>query len=115
MTHRVLIATLTVAGVLAGGAGSALAGAEPPGSPDPAVACARAEQRLEQLQGISERLANRIANVEQRLAGAELTERQENRAERLLARLERRLGKLEQRIEKLSAAIDERCTSATSA
>jgi hypothetical protein len=64
---------------------------------------------------MAERLTNRIAKVEQRLAASELTDRQEKRAERRLARLERVLGKVEHRVERLSAAIAEHCASESAA
>jgi hypothetical protein len=116
MRARTLVATLTVAGVLAGGVGTAFAGAgEPSSQPNAAVACESAEQRLGHLQNLAARLTNRVAKVEQRLATGELSDRQEKRAERRLARLERLLGKVEHRVERLSAAIAEHCAPESAA
>jgi|SoiMethySBSTD1v2_1073268.scaffolds.fasta_scaffold4126919_1 chaperonin cofactor prefoldin len=116
MRFRTLLVTLTVGVVLAGGAGAALAGAgQPSVQPDLAAACERAGHRLDHLQKLAERLTNRIARIEQRLAGGELTDQQQKRAEKRLARLERLLGKLEQRTDRLSAAIAEHCASGSAA
>src|SRR5262245_24766976 len=112
MRFRTLLVTLTIGAVLAAGAGAALAGAgQPSVQPDFAAACERAEHRLDHLQKLAERLTNRIAQIEQRVAGGELTDRQQKRAERRLARLERLLGKLEKRTDRLSAAIAQHCAS----
>ena len=116
MRFRTLLVTLTIGAVLAGGAGTALAGAgQPSAPPDPAARCERAEHRLDHLQKLTERLTNRIAKIEQRLAGGELTNRQQKRAEKRLARLERLLGKLEQRNDRLSAAIAADCACGSTA
>jgi len=116
MRFRTLLVTLTIGAVLAGGAGAALAGAgQPSVPPDPAARCERAEHRLDHLQKLAQRLTNRIAKIEQRMAGGELTDRQQKRAEKRLARLERLLGKLDQRTDRLSAAIAEHCAPGSAA
>jgi hypothetical protein len=112
------VAALAVAAALATGAGSAFA--ETPaasGRPpvDPGAACERAEHVLAKLQALAERLENRIAKLEARIEGGELTPEQQARAERLLGKLEKALERLENRIAKLEARIAERCTEAAPA
>jgi hypothetical protein len=119
MTWLKRIAALGAAGVLAAGAGSAFAqpaesaGNRPP--VDPAVACERAENLLGKLQGLTERLEKRIAALEARIAGGQLTPEQLAGAEARLAKLERVLERLEAAIAKLEARIAAHCTEASPA
>jgi hypothetical protein len=112
------IAALAVVAALAAGTGSAFAGtpagsARPPA--DPGARCERAEHVLAKLQALAERIENRIAKLEARIAGGELTPEQQARAEALLGKLEKALERLEKRIAKLEARIAEHCTEATPA
>jgi hypothetical protein len=119
MTWFKRIAALGAVVFLAAGAGSAFAqtpdsaGNRPP--VDPAVACERAENLLGKLQGLTERLEKRIAALEARIAGGQLTPQQLARAEARLAKLEKALERLEAGIAKLEARIAEHCTEASPA
>ena len=118
MRRLMPIAALAVVAALAAGAGSALA-QTPAGSSRPPVdrgaACERAEQRLAKLQGLAERLSKRIAALEERIAGGELTPERQARAEAFVERLEKALERLQNRIGNLEARIAERCTEASPA
>jgi BMFP domain-containing protein YqiC len=110
---------LAAVGALAAGTGAALAQSPEPADSrppvDPAVACERAEHLLAKLQGLAERLSTRIAALEARIAGGELTPEQQARAEKLLEKLQHALRRIEARISKLEARIAEHCTAAPTA
>ena len=110
MKRHTLIAALIVAGALAVGTGTALAGATPlPPADQDAPACERAQQRLADLRTRLEDLGDRIAEVEERLASGELNAKQTARARQQLANLEERLGNVEERIDRVEARIAKRC------
>lgn len=113
------MAALVAAGAIAAGAGAALG--QPPktadGKPpvDPAVACERAEHLRARLQGLADRLSTRIAALEKRIAGGQLTPEQQARAKKLLRKLKHALLRVETRISTLEARIAEHCTETPTA
>lgn len=114
MRTRATLVALVLAAGLAGSAGVAIAGDSPPHGPSPeqiAHRCDRAEHRLDRLNRIGDRLADRIAKIEGRIASGELTGEHLEKAQARLARLDDRQAKLAQRIERLSGKIAEKCSS----
>ena len=119
-TRTKLVSLAVVACLAVAGTGSALAEPAPPPGGEPtaeqiALRCERGARWLERLNGRADRIADRIAALEARIAGGELTEEQLAKAQRVLARLEEHETKLGERIAALSARLAERCGEAAEA
>lgn len=117
-TRRMLVVLSVAAALTGGAAGAALAGAGEPAGPSAeqlANRCERGERLLDRLEIRAERIAGRIARIEQRLESGELGERPAARAARVLARLERRHTRISALIERLEAKLAEKCADAGNA
>ena len=112
--HRKLIVLFLVAALAVGGTGSALAKPDPPSeaptAADLAARCEKASQKLDQLNTLARKLSERIAKLQAKIAGGQLTDEQLARAQALLAKLQDRQAKLAERIQTLGGKIAEHCS-----